>query len=106
MYAVIQTGGKQLRVQVGDVVDVERLDAEEGKQIVFDQVLLVQGEAEGASRVGNPVVDGARVTGTLVKQLRAPKVLTYWYRPRQNANRRRAGHRQDLSRVKIEAIEG
>ena len=106
MYAVIQTGGKQLRVQVGDVVDVEKLEAEVGGEVVFDRVLLVQGEAEGQSRVGSPTVDGARVKGKLVGQVRGPKIISYWYRPRQNANRKRFGHRQDLSRVQIEAIEG
>ena len=108
MYAVIESGGKQLRVAVGETVDVERLEGEVGSKVVFDRVLLIQGgeAAEDAARIGAPTVEGARVQGTVVAQHRGPKILTYTYKPRQNANRRRRGHRQDLTRVKIEAIEG
>jgi large subunit ribosomal protein L21 len=79
------------------------LDADAGDAVVFDRVLAV-GEGDGL-RCGSPVVSGATVRGTVVEQGRAKKVLTFRYRPRQNASRRRGGHRQDYTAVKIEAIE-
>ena len=103
MYAVIRTGGKQHRVQIGEIVRVERLEADAGAAVVFDQVLAV-GEGD-AVKLGAPTVSGASVRGTVVEQGRAKKVLIYRYRPRQNASRRRGGHRQDYTAVKIEAIE-
>jgi len=103
MYAVIQTGGRQHRVQVGEVVRVDRLEAEAGADVVFDQVLAV-GEGD-AVHVGTPTVSGASVRGTVVEQGRAKKVLIFRYRPRHNSSRRRGGHRQDYTAVKIEAIQ-
>ena len=103
MYAVIRTGGKQHRVKIGDVVRVERLDAETGGAIVFDQVLAV-GEDDAVS-LGTPILAGASVRGTVLEQGRARKVLIFRYRPRKNASRRRGGHRQDYTAVKIETIE-
>ncbi|HKQ61892.1 MAG TPA: 50S ribosomal protein L21 [Candidatus Polarisedimenticolaceae bacterium] len=104
MYAVIETGGKQRRVEVGDVVRVERLDGGPGDPIVFERVLLVGGD--GAPRVGAPTVDGARVRGSVVSQGRGAKILRYIFKRRQNSNRRRGAHRQSYTAVKIEAIEG
>jgi large subunit ribosomal protein L21 len=104
MYAVIETGGKQHRVAVGDVVRIERLDGEVGSEIVFDRVLMV-GEGE-SSTIGAPTVADAVVRGSIVEQGRGDKVLIYTYKPRQNSNRRRQGHRQSYTAVKIEAIEG
>ena len=103
MYAVIKTGGKQHRVKVGEIVRVDRLDADAGSAIVFDQVLAV-GDGDSVA-VGTPTVSGASVRGTVVEQGRAKKVLIFRYRPRQNASRRRGGHRQDYTAVKIEAIQ-
>jgi large subunit ribosomal protein L21 len=103
MYAVIRTGGKQHRVQVGDVVRVERLPGDAGEAVVFDQILVV-GEGDSVS-LGAPTVPGATVRGTVVEQARAKKVLIFRYRPRQNASRRRGGHRQDYTAVKIDAIQ-
>ncbi|HZN53823.1 MAG TPA: 50S ribosomal protein L21 [Candidatus Polarisedimenticolaceae bacterium] len=103
MYAVIRTGGKQHRVSVGDVVRVERLDAETGAAIIFDEVLSV-GEGESL-KVGAPTVSGAAVRGTVVEQGRGEKLLIFRYRRRQNASRRRGGHRQSYTAVKIDAIE-
>jgi len=102
MYAVIETGGKQQRVQVGDVVQVESLTGEVGDEIIFDRVLMVGGDDV---KVGAPVVDGARVKGSVVQHGRGPKILIYTYKRRQNSNRRRSGHRQNYTAVKIEAIE-
>jgi len=104
MAAVFESGGKQHRVQVGDVVHVESLPASAGETVVFDRVLLV-GEGEGA-RVGDPIVDGASVRGTVVEQGRGRKIIGYVFKQRKNSNRRRWGHRQNFTAVKIDAIEG
>ncbi len=105
MYAVIETGGKQYRVAAGDVIDVERAPVGgkgKKKTIRFDRVLMVSGE--GGVRVGDPVVDGAKVTGVLVDEVRAPKILVFKKKRRKGYKRLR-GHRQDLLRVRIDKIE-
>ena len=104
MYAVIRTGGKQHRVQVGEVVRVESLEGQAGDAVVFDDVLAL-GEGD-AVRVGNPMVEGAKVRGTVVAHGRSKKILIFTYKRRQNSNRRSMGHRQGYTAVKIEAIEG
>jgi large subunit ribosomal protein L21 len=103
MYAVIETGGKQVRVQVGDVVRVERLPGEIGSEVVFDRVLMLGGEDN--IKLGAPTLDGVTVRGTVVGQQRERKVLIYTYKRRQNSNRKSRGHRQHSTSVKIEAIE-
>ena len=103
MFAVIETGGKQYRVQQGDVVRVESLAGSSGDAVEFDQVLMI-GDGD-SSTVGNPTVEGARVKGTVVDQGRAKKVLIYTYKRRKNSNRKQAGHRQNYTEVKIESIE-
>lgn len=102
MHAVIETGGKQYRVQVGDVVEVERTGAGSGEKVSFERVLMVGDGAE--AKVGNPTVPGATVEGTVVGLDRAKKVLIYTFKHRQNSNRKRRGHRQDYVAVKIDAI--
>ena len=103
MYAVIATGGKQLRVQVGQVVQIERVDGDVGSEVVFDQVLMVGGDDN--FKVGAPVLDGVQVKGSVVKQDRGPKIRIYTYKRRQNSNRKSAGHRQSFTAVKIDAIQ-
>ena len=103
MYAVIQTGGKQYRVQQGDVIQVEALPNQAGETVEFDKVLLV-GDQD-STRVGTPTVDGATVKGTVVRQTRDKKVLIYTFKRRQNSNRKQAGHRQAFTEIKIDAIE-
>jgi large subunit ribosomal protein L21 len=103
MYAVIEVGGKQQRVQVGDVVRVESLAGDDGDSVVFDSVLAVG--AGDSLRVGTPTIEGASVRATLVGRGRGPKIVTYLFKRRKNASRRRRGHRQDFSTVRIEAIE-
>jgi large subunit ribosomal protein L21 len=103
-YAIIETGGAQHRVEPGAVVRVGRVSGEPGTAVVFDRVLMIAGE-DGA-RVGSPALDGARVRGTVVDQRRGPKVRIFTYKKRQNANRKTQGHRQALTTVKIDAIEG
>ena len=104
MYAVIRTGGKQHRVEVGEVVRVESLEGKAGDAVVFDHVLAL-GDGD-AVRLGAPMVEGARVRGTVVSLGRGKKVVIFTYKKRQNANRRNMGHRQNYTAVKIEAIEG
>ena len=105
MYAVIETGGKQYRVAPGDVIDVERLtEAPTGKnKIDFGRVLMVNDDKQ--VRVGSPLVEGASVKGTLLGEIRAPKILVFKMK-RRKGYRRLRGHRQDLHRVRIESIKG
>lgn len=102
MYAVVQTGGKQYRVAPGDWLDVEKLPAEVGQQIVLDQVLLVH-DGEKA-HIGRPLVEGAAVKATVKAQHKGRKVIIFKYRPKKRY-RRKAGHRQWLTRLHIDAIE-
>ena len=97
MYAVIKTGGKQYRVAKNDVIKIERLDGEVGAEIVFPEVLMIGGDSPV---VGAPVVAGASVTGTVLEQAKGEKVIIFKKRRRKNY-RRRNGHRQFLSVVRI-----
>lgn len=103
MYAVIKTGGKQYRVAQNDLLTVERLAGEPGNTVEFAQVLMV-GEGDSV-KVGNPFVSGAKVTAELVDQARGPKVIAFKKRRRKNS-RRKKGHRQHLSLVRITDISG
>lgn len=103
MYAVIETGGKQVRVQIGEVVRVERVNGDVGAPVVFDKVLMVGGGDE--ARVGRPCLDGAQVKGSIVQQGRGKKILVYTFKRRLNSNQKRRGHRQDFTAVKIESID-
>ena len=100
VYAVIQTGGKQYRVQEGDVIYVEKLDQEVGSEVSFD-VLLLSGEK--ATEIGTPIVKGANVTGKVVGQVKSAKVIVYKYKAKKN-ERRKHGHRQPYSKVQITNI--
>lgn len=103
MYAVIRTGGKQYCVREKDVLQVEKLGAEDGQRVEFTEVLLV---ADGEKlRVGTPTVAGVRVTGTVLATEKGPKVRGYTYKPKKNVQRH-YGHRQWHTRVRIDAIEG
>ena len=103
MYAIVQTGGKQLRVAPGDVVRVEKLEAEVGGKVTLDRVLAVAKD-DGQLVIGTPTVDGARVSAEVVEQGKLPKILVFRYKSKAN-ERRRYGHRQPYTRVKIESIE-
>lgn len=101
MFAVLKTGGKQYRVAQNDVIHIERLPLEAGAQVVFDQILLV---GEGASATaGSPLVAGATVAATVLEQVLADKVIIFKKRRRHNYRRKR-GHRQPLSLVRIDEI--
>jgi large subunit ribosomal protein L21 len=101
MYAVIRTGGKQYRVEPGDTVDVEKLPGQAGQDVQFDEVLLLADDASVA--VGRPLVDGAVVKGQIVEQGRGEKLIVYKFKRRKNY-RRKTGHRQALTTVKIQEV--
>ena len=100
MYAVIKTGGKQYRVTEGQKLRVERLDGNPGDQVSFDQVLLVSGDS---LRVGQPLVPGASVSAEIVGHDRAKKIIVFKLRRRKNY-RRKQGHRQPFTELKITGI--
>ena len=104
MYAVIETGGKQFRVQEGDVIDVELSGnlEQKGTKISFDRVLMVGGGKN--VQVGSPLVSGASVVGLLVDHVRGPKIRVF-KKKRRKGYKRSTGHRQDLRRIRIEAIK-
>ena len=102
MFAVIKTGGKQYRVTAEDKITVMTLAGAPGDRVVFDEVLLVT-KAEGSTALGAPFVGGAHVTGEIVEQTRGPKVIAFKKRRRKNSRRKR-GHRQDLTVVRITDI--
>ena len=103
MYAVIRSGGKQARVALGDSLRVEKLDGAVGDSIELGEVLLVADDGE--SRVGTPLVDGARVRGTITAQGRGDKITVFKMK-RRKGYRRKTGHRQAYTEVHIDAIEG
>ncbi|MBQ9571912.1 MAG: 50S ribosomal protein L21 [Acidaminococcaceae bacterium] len=103
MYAIIKTGGKQYKVAEGDVLNVEKLDAEKGAEVVFDEVLAIVNDGEVT--VGKPFIDGAKVTATVEEQGKGEKILVFKYRAKVNY-RKRMGHRQPYTAVKISGIQG
>lgn len=101
MYAIIKTGGKQLKVEEGQTIYVEKLDAKAGDQVTFDEVIFVGGDKP---QIGSPLVDGASVTGTVEKQGRAKKVVTFKYKPKKHQHTKQ-GHRQPYTKVVIDSIK-
>ena len=102
MYAIIKTGGKQYRVSEGDVITIEKLDVAAAGTVSFDEVVTVV--KDGDVKVGTPLVDGAKVTGTVLEHGKAKKILVFKYKAKSNY-RRRQGHRQPFTKVRIEKIE-
>ena len=102
MYAIIQTGGKQYRVSEGDVIVIEKLEAQAGETVSFDEVLTVVND--GSVKIGQPVVAGAKVTGTVVEHGKGKKIRIFKYKSKANY-RKRQGHRQPFTKVTIEKIE-
>ena len=101
MYAVIQTGGKQYRVQQGDVIYVEKMDSQAGDPVSFDEVLLVSNDSE--TKIGAPVVSGAKVEGKVLAQVKSRKIVVYKYKAKKN-ERKKQGHRQPYTKIEITAI--
>jgi len=102
MYAVIRTGGKQYRVATDELILVEKLEGEAGAAVTFDSVLAM--DTGDGLKIGTPLLGGAKVTGSIVKQTRGPHIIVFKKKRRQNYRRKNA-HRQDLTQVKIEAIQ-
>ena len=102
MYAIIKTGGKQYRIAEGDVITIEKLEATADETVTFDEVLTVVND--GDVKVGTPLVNGAKVTGTVLEQGKAKKILVFKYKAKSNY-RKRQGHRQPYTEVLIEKIE-
>ena len=98
MYAIIETGGKQYRVQENDFLFVEKLEVAEGETVVFDKVLMA------GEKVGAPYVEGAKVSAVVAKQGRGPKIIVYKYKSKKNYHKKQ-GHRQAYTKVQITSIE-
>ena len=103
MYAIIETGGKQYKVAEGEMVKVEKLEAEAGDKITLDQVLMLKDD--NGTKIGDPLVSGAKVTAAVLEQGRSKKITVYKYKRRKN-ERKKQGHRQAYTRLLIEKIEG
>ena len=101
MYGIVEIAGHQYRVKEGDIIDVQKLDAEVGSKVEFDRVLFVGGDAP---KVGTPVVSGAKVTAEVVKQCRSRKVIVFHRKP--GKYQKKNGHRQYLTELKIDSIKG
>lgn len=99
-YAVIRTGGKQYRVAEGDLVRIEKLSGEKGDEVQFAEVLMLGGQ--GAAKVGTPLIAGATVKGQILRQAKAPKVLHF--RKEKEGWKRRRGHRQEFTEVRITSL--
>ena len=101
MYAIIATGGKQYKVSEGDTIKVEKLGAEAGETVTFDKVLAVSDD--NGLKAGTPYLEGTSVTGEVVENGKGKKVIVFKYKPKKGY-RRKAGHRQPYTRVRITAI--
>ncbi len=102
MYAIFENGSHQYRVHEGDRITIDRRDGEPGSEVVFDKVLLVAG-GDGGPTIGAPLVEGARVVGTIERTYRAKKIIIQKFRRRKNVRRRR-GHRQPFTTVRITSV--
>lgn len=102
MYAIIETGGKQYKVSPGDILTIEKVDANEGEEVIFDKVIMVKGN-EGESILGSPYLDNIKVRGTVLEQFRGKKIIIFKYRPKKHYRKRR-GHRQYFTKVEIEEV--
>jgi len=102
MYAIIQTGGKQYRVEPNTVLSVEKIEAEPGTEVEISEVLMVRTD-EGL-RAGTPYVQGAKVVAEVVKQIKGPKIIGFKYKPKKN-ERKRWGHRQRYTVLRIKEIQ-
>ena len=101
MYAIIETGGKQLKVEEGQTIFVEKLDVEEGKKYTFDKVVALE---NGSLTLGNPYVEGAKVTCKVEKQGKGKKIIIFKYKQKKGSTRRKQGHRQPYTKLTVEKI--
>lgn len=102
MYAIIETGGKQYKVEVGSVINVEKLDVAAGESIAFDRVIAVS--KDDALTVGSPIVSGATVKAEVVEEGKGKKIIVFKYKSKKSYKKKQ-GHRQPFTKVKITAIE-
>ncbi len=102
-YAIVQSGGKQYRCEEGAILEVDRLPVEAGATHEFTEVLLIT--HSGHTKVGTPTVAGAKVTATVLSQSKGPKLTVFHYKPKER-QRRKTGHRQEITKLKIETIAG
>lgn len=100
-YAIFKTGGKQYRVSEGDKIDVEKLDVQKGDEATFNDVLLIQ--SGDSTTVGAPLIEGATIVAEVIDQVRAPKVIAFKFKRRKGYHRT-VGHRRQVTRLKIKAI--
>ena len=103
MYAVIETGGKQVRVQEGDIVFIEKLNVEADQTVNFDKIVALGGES--GLKVGTPYVEGAAVTAKVLKNGKGKKITVFTYKPKKG-EKRKMGHRQPYTQIQIESIKG
>jgi len=101
MYAVIKTGGKQYKVSEGDVLNFEKIEGNKGDAVSFDKVLLVSNDDD--VKIGTPFVEGAKVVGEIISQIRGPKITVFKMKRRKGYSKK-TGHRQDLTNLKIKEI--
>ncbi|MBQ9046965.1 MAG: 50S ribosomal protein L21 [Solobacterium sp.] len=102
MYAIIETGGKQLKVEKDQTIYVEKLNAEPDTEYVFDKVVLV---SDAATKIGTPYVDGAKVTCKVIKHGKEKKIHIFKYKQKKGSTRRRQGHRQPYTALTVVSIE-
>ena len=102
MYAIIETGGKQIKVEEGATIFVEKLNVNEGDTVTFENVVLVSGET---TKVGTPYVAGAKVNATVEKQGKAKKITIFKYKAKKGSSHRKQGHRQPYTKLTINSIE-
>ena len=100
MYAVIETGGKQYRVKVGDQIEIEKIESNAGDKVNFPVLLIEDGES---IKLGKPTLEGVQVSGEVINQVKGPKLISYTFRKRKSSERK-VGHRQPLTLVKITGI--
>lgn len=103
MYAIIETGGKQFKVSEGDVIKCDLLESEVGADVTFDRIVLAS-KGGDAVNVGSPLIDGASVTGTVLRQDKDKKILVFKYKPKKRV-RKLTGHRQRFAEIKITKIQ-
>ena len=102
MYAIIETGGKQIRVEEGAVIFVEKIEAAVGETVVFDKVVACGGDS---MKIGTPYVEGAKVNAVVEKQGKAKKIIVYKYKAKKGSSHRKQGHRQPYTKLTIKSIE-
>ncbi|MEG0330294.1 MAG: 50S ribosomal protein L21 [Longicatena sp.] len=102
MYAIIETGGKQIHVEEGSTIFVEKLDVQEGETVVFDKVVAY---SDKSTKVGTPYVKGAKVSAKVEKQGKSKKIIIFKYKAKKGSSHRKQGHRQPYTKLTVEKIE-